>query len=320
MITTYLKANNSIVKNEEYIINESTLWIDLFNITDEEKVIVKNTLNIEIPTLKDISQIEIPERLYVENEALYLTITELVNKEQEFPETHSIVFILYKCCLITVRYVELIPFNDCINKFAKQLNNTHNAENILFMLLRNMVTRLSNIVQSISMDIDDYGRLLILDNNINDLRIDYTNLLKKIGRKGDLLSKSREYLFSLTMAIQYILKSPQITQNKASKDLLDTLLRDVDSIINFSQFISSELARTLDAALGMIAIEQNNIIKIFSLVTIFFLPPTLIASIYSMNFTVMPELKSPYGYPIALFLMLLSTIITYKYFKKRKWL
>ncbi len=102
------------------------------------------------------------------------------------------------------------------------------------------------------MDIDDYGRL-ILDNNINDLRIDHTNVLKKIGRKGDLLSKSRECLFSLTMAIQYILKSPQITQNKASKDLLDTLLRDVDSIINFSQFISSEIARTLDAALGMIA-------------------------------------------------------------------
>ncbi|KJW05098.1 magnesium transporter CorA family protein [Rickettsia argasii] len=318
MITTYLKENSSIVKNEEYIINESTLWIDLFNITDEEKVIVKNTLNIEIPTLKDISQIEISERLYVENEALYLTITELVNKEQEFPETHSIVFILHKCCLITVHYVELIPFNDCINKFAKQLNNKHNAENILFMLLRNMVTRLSNIVQSISMDIDDYGRL-ILDNKINDLRIDHTNVLKKIGRKGDLLSKSRECLFSLTMAIQYILKFPQITHNKASKDLLDTLLRDVGSIINFSQFISSEIARTLDAALGMIAIEQNNIIKIFSLVTIFFLPPTLIASIYGMNFTVMPELKSPYGYPIALFLMLLSTIITYKYFKKRKW-
>ena len=203
MITTYLKENNSIVKNEEYIINESTLWIDLFNITDEEKVIVKNTLNIEIPTLKDISQLEISERLYVENEALYLTITELVNKEQEFPETHSIVFILHKGCLITVRYVELIPFNDCINKFAKQLNNKHNAENILFMLLRNMVTRLSNIVQLISMDIDDYG-CLILDNNINDLRIDHTNVLKKIGRKGDLLSKSRECLFSLTMAIQSI--------------------------------------------------------------------------------------------------------------------
>ncbi|BDU59610.1 hypothetical protein FLA4_00200 [Candidatus Rickettsia kotlanii] len=195
MITTYLKENNSIVKNEEYIINESTLWIDLFNITDEEKVIIENTLNIEIPTLKDISQIEISERLYIENEALYLTITELVNKEQEFfPETHSIVFILYKCCLITIRYIELIPFNDCINKFAKQLNNKHNAENILFMLLRNMVTRLSNIVQSISIDIDDYGRL-ILDNNINGLRIDHTNVLKKIGRKGDLLSKSRECLF-----------------------------------------------------------------------------------------------------------------------------
>lgn len=92
------------------------------------------------------------------------------------------------------------------------------------------------------------------------------------------------------MVIQYILKSPQISQNKASKDLLDTLLCDVDSIINFSQFISSEIARTLDAALGMIAIEQNNMVKLFSLVTIFFLPPTLIASIYGMNFTMMPEL------------------------------
>lgn len=98
------------------------------------------------------------------------------------------------------------------------------------------------------------------------------------------------------------------------------MLRDVDSIINFSQFISSEIARTLDAALGMIAIEQNNMVKLFSLVTIFFLPPTLIASIYGMNFTMMPELQSPYGYPIALFVMVLSIAITYKYFKKKKWL
>lgn len=319
MITSYLKENNSIVKTEEYIINESTLWIDLFNITDEERTLIKTSLNIEIPTLKDISQIEISERLYTENDALYLTITELVNKEAKFPETHSIVFILHKNYLITVRYVDLISFNDCIAKFAKQLTYKYSAEHVLFMLLRNMVTKLSNVVQSVSMDIDDYGHL-ILDNNINDLRIDHTNVLKKIGQKGDLLSKSRECLFSLTMAIQYILKSPQITQNKSSKDLLDTLSRDVDSIINFSQFISSEIARTLDAALGMIAIEQNNIIKIFSLVTIFFLPPTLIASTYGMNFEVMPELKSPYGYPIALLLMLLSIVIPYKYFKKKKWL
>lgn len=319
MITTYLKENNTIVKKEEYLISESTLWVDLFNVTDEEREIIKNSLNIEIPTLKDISQIEISERLYTENDTLYLTITELVNQEKKFPETHSIVFILHKNYLITVRYVELVSFNDCVAKFAKQLMYKYNAEHVLFMLLRNMVTKLSNVVQSISTDIDDYGRL-ILDNDLNDLRIDHTKILRKIGQKGDLLSKSRECLFSLTMAIQYILKSPQITQNKSSKDLLDTLSRDVDSIINFSQFISSEIARTLDASLGMIAIEQNNIIKIFSLVTIFFLPPTLIASIYGMNFEVMPELKSPYGYPIALFLMLLSIIIPYKYFKKKKWL
>lgn len=319
MITTYLKENNAIVKKEECIINDSTLWVDSFNITAEEREKIKNSLNIEIPTLKDISQIEISERLYIENDTLYLTITELVNQEKKFPETHSIVFILHKNYLITVRYVELIAFNDCIAKFAKQLNNNYSAEHILFMLFRNMVTKLSNVVQSISTDIDDYGRL-ILDNNLNDLRIDHTKILKKIGQKGDLLSKSRECLFSLTMAIQYILKSPQISQNKGSKDLLDTLLRDVDSIINFSQFISSEIARTLDAALGMIAIEQNNMVKLFSLVSIFFLPPTLIASIYGMNFTIMPELQSPYGYPIALFLMMISIIITYKYFKKKKWL
>ncbi|XVN40966.1 MAG: CorA family divalent cation transporter [Rickettsia endosymbiont of Argas persicus] len=214
--------------------------------------------------------------------------------------------------------MELISFNDCITKFAKQLNYKYNAEHVLFMLLRNMVTKLSNVVQSVSVDIDDYGRL-ILDNNLNDLRIDHKRILKKIGQKGDLLSKSRECLFSTYYGYSIYFESPANKQNKASKDLLDTLLRDVDSIINFSQFIASEIARTLDAALGMIAIEQNNMFKLFSLVTIFFLPPTLIASIYGMNFTAMPELESPYSYPIALLLMVISVIITYKYFKKKKW-
>lgn len=325
MITTYVKENNCIVKSSKYIIDKSTVWIDLFDITREERAFVSEVLNIEIPTLEDISQIEISERLYVENNALYLTITGLVNKANEFPETHSVVVIVYNNYLITVRYVDLMPFNDCGNKFIKQLasqyadiNYDYTAENILFVLMRNIVTHLSNVVQSISTRIDNYGRV-ILDDNLNNLHIDHKKILKQIGQQGDLLSKSRECLFSLTMAIQYILKSPLIMQDKYSKNLLNTLFRDVDSIINFSQFISNEIARTLDAALGMIAIEQNNIIKIFSIVSIFFLPPTLIASIYGMNFTIMPELKWPYGYPLALCLMAFSIFLSYKYFKRRKW-
>ncbi|MCC8417249.1 MAG: hypothetical protein LN588_01750 [Rickettsia endosymbiont of Bryobia graminum] len=122
------------------------------------------------------------------------------------------------------------------------------------------------------------------------------------------------------MALQYTLKSSPFKQSKHITDSLNTLLSDIESIIDFSHFISDEIARALDATLGMIAIEQNDLIKIFSIASIFFLPPTLIASIYGMNFEFMPELHSSYGYPIVLLLMVISVLIPYRYFKKRKWL
>lgn len=318
MITTYLIENNFLKKSSNDAIDNATIWIDLFNITPEEKLIIQNLLNIDIPTPQDITQIAVSERLYVENDALYLTVTQLIYLDNGFPETQSIVFILHKNRLITVRYIDLKPFNNYLNRVSKkQISTSYTSDNVLLELLNCVVSELSNIVQSITIQMDIYGRIIF---DTTSKSTNYSEILEKIGRQSDLLSKCRESLFSLTMALQYTLKSSPFKQSKHITDALNTLLSDIDSIINFSHFISDEIARTLDATLGMIAIEQNDLIKIFSIASIFFLPPTLIASIYGMNFEFMPELHSYYGYPMVLLSMVISVFIPYRYCKKRKWL
>ncbi len=320
MIITYLDQNNSIQRSNNYILDQSTKWIDLFCSTKEEAALIEKFLGINIPDQEEMSQIEISERLYVEGKTLYITIVQLVTLESSFPEAHAVTFILHEDRLITVRYNEFKAFAVFNNKLSKStVDCKYTSHEIFFALLRNFVGILSDTLEYISVEIDSYGRKVFNNDIQSNDRFNYAEILKKIGQQGDLLSKSRESLISLTKAINYALKFPTFNQDKDSALVLETLSNDITSNIDFAQFTSGEVIFILDATLGMIAIEQNNIIKIFSMVSIFFLPPTLIASIYGMNFSIMPELKLPYGYPMAIIAMLLSIYITYKYFKKKKW-
>jgi magnesium transporter len=146
-------------------------------------------------------------------------------------------------------------------------------------------------------------------------------VLEQIGRKGDLLSKVYECLVSLQRLLAY---AEGITQGKPveseSGSRLGALARDVQSLVDHSNFLNQKITFLLDATLGMINIQQTTIIKIFSVAAVVFLPPTLIASIYGMNFDFMPELVWPYGYPMALFLMVVSAVVPYQFFKWQRWL
>ena len=154
--------------------------------------------------------------------------------------------------------------------------------------------------------------------------LNLSDLLEKIGEEGDFNSKMRESLVSIGRMVTFM--QAIIDQNRPTKDMKDNrarvkvLQRDIQSLTDHSTFLSGKIGFLLDAVLGMSTIEQNGIIKIFSVAAVVFLPPTLVASIYGMNFKFMAELEWGYGYPMALVLMVLSAFLPWLYFKRKGWL
>ena len=144
--------------------------------------------------------------------------------------------------------------------------------------------------------------------------------MERIGRDGDLTSKARESLVTLGRQLTFIQQAQAIQIPKELLPRYRSMSRDVLALSDHASFLANKSSFMLQATLGLINIEQNNIIKIFSVAAAVFLPPTLIASIYGMNFRFMPELDFHLGYPLALFLILISAVLPYIYFRRRGWL
>ncbi len=320
MIITYLNQNNKIERSTEVILDSSTLWIDLVNMSREEEKLIENFLGIDIPSKEEMEQIEVSRRLYVENDATYF-IMSLINHNITTIINHSVTFILFNNLLITVRYnEELKSFNSFGQKLVKNQNNYFEAKEIFLELLTIIIEILADILQDVRQNIDKLNREIFLTDTSAEEKTDYAEVLKKIGQQGNFLSKTEESILSINRVINYSQQSNKFAKNEPQILRLATMLADLNSIAEHANFLSGSITFLLEALLGIIQLEQSNIVKLVSIVSLIFLPPTLIASIYGMNFEIMPELKQWLGYPITLLIMLISGWLPYKICKKKKWL
>ena len=320
MIITYLNQNNKIERSTEVILDSSTLWIDLVNMSREEEKLIENFLGIDIPSKEEMEQIEVSRRLYVENDATYFIIS-LINHNITSIINHSVTFILFNNLLITVRYnEELKSFNSFGQKLVKNQNNYIEAKEIFLELLTIIIEILADILQDVRQNIDKLNREIFLTDTSAEEKTDYAEVLKKIGQHGNFLSKTEESILSINRVINYSQQSNKFAKNEPQILRLASMLADLNSIAEHANFLSGSITFLLEALLGIIQLEQSNIVKLVSIVSLIFLPPTLIASIYGMNFEIMPELKQWLGYPITLLIMLISGWLPYKICKKKKWL
>jgi magnesium transporter len=250
-----------------------------------------------------------------------MTATVLSRSDTDQPEITAVTFILSSDCLVTVRYAEPRPFSRFALRAQRRYCGINSAEAALLGLLETIIDRLADILERIAMQIDNTSRDVFGDPVAgNERGRDFQVVLRHIGRQGDLTSKVRESLASLERLLTFMQALRGHKIGKSRRAQLKTLSRDIRSLSDQVAFLSGKIGFLLDATLGLINIEQNGTIKIFSVMAVLFLPPTMIASIYGMNFTHMPELSWPFGYPIALLLMLLSAAIPYWFFKRRRWL
>jgi magnesium transporter len=298
------------------------VWIDLLCPTAEEEQAVEQVLCIEVPTREEMQEIEISSRLYREDGALFMTATLMSQTETEQPQAEPVTFILVGERLVTIRYSEPKPFQIFAGRAARMGAAVARGEAILLALLDAVVDRTADILERLAADLDRLARDVFEHQSARPTKTrDFQEVLRQIGRKGDINSKLRESLVSIGRLLAFL--SQGLETQKGSREArarIKTLYRDAHSLTDHASFQSNKINFLLDATLGMINIEQNAIIKIFSVAAVVFLPPTLIASIYGMNFEHMPELRWLAGYPLALALMVLAAILPYLYFKRRGWL
>jgi len=296
---------------------ENAVWFDLVNPTQQEDKLVEGKVGIAVPTREEMQEIEVSSRLYVENGARYMTATLMCQSDTDTPKTTAVTFILSGHRLITVRYDEPRPFMIVGNKLARICAPTVNGESVLMDLLDAVIDRSADILERIGTEVDQ------VSHDIFEPEADrsHQDILKTIGRKGDLTSKVRESLVSIGRVLLYLAnEADSMKWAKEARAQLRGMQRDVGSLSDHATYLSNKITFLLDAMLGVVFIEQNNIIKIFSIAAVVLMPPTLVASIYGMNFKHMPELDWTLGYPLAIVLMLVAAALPYFIFKWKKWL
>jgi len=301
---------------------ESAVWFDLVNPSPTEDKIVERKVGIAVPTREEMQEIEVSSRLYQENGARYMTATLMCQSDTATPKTTAVTFILAGHKLVTVRYDEPRPFTLISNKLARQCAPTVSGESILMDLLDAVIDRNADILERAGAEIDRASHdIFEPEGRRVDRTITYRYILKTIGRKGDLTSKVRESLVSIGRLVLYLANEADTMKwPKEMRAQLKSMQRDVQSLSDHATYLANKVTFLLDAMIGVMSVEQNNIIKIFSVAAVALMPPTLIASIYGMNFKHMPELDWSFGYPLAIVLMVIAAILPYWFFKWKRWL
>src|SRR5262249_7858889 len=296
------------------------VWIDLREVTPEEEQLVEKTLGIDVPTREEMSEIEASNRFYEENGALYMTATLVTKLDTDQPERTQVTFILTGSKLVTNRYNDPLPFRRFISYASRHAGVTSSGAMVLAGLLEAIVNRIADVLEKVGADVDAISAKIFFRSYESSAPLDFGHVLTRIGQSGDLVSKASERLVSLTRLLGFVQQSGNTQVTQDSRTRYRTLSRDVLAMTDHSNFLGNKVQFLLDATLGMVSIDQNNVVKIFSVVTVFMLPPSFIAGFFGMNFERLPWLHESWGVSAAAVLMVVSAVARYLYFKRRRWL
>lgn len=328
MITAYLPQGGQLHRIEltpDSTLPEGVVWIDLLEPSQAEEKAVERLLELEMPTREEMQEIEVSSRLYREGDASYMTASILYQAETPHPQTTAVTFMRTPKAVVTLRYADPLSFRQFVARAQRQPSLSASPDAALCGLLDSIVDRAADVLESAGKDLDGVSRDIFGYGTAAEYEsadeTDLEDAVRKLGRVEDLTSRIRDSLVSLTRLIAFLnLSMTEQRGTKEARQWLKTLSRDVQSLNEQAAFLAHKGNFLLDATLGLINIQQTKIIKIFSVAATVFLPPTLIASIYGMNFEHMPELSWPIGYPMAILLMIASAVLPYWWFKRKGWL
>ena len=298
----------------------SAVWVDLYKPLPGQ-VDLANDLGIEVPTLADMEEIEISNRLYREGSVDYMTVVLPGMSETKQPMSGPVTFIVAAGLLVTVRHHVPRPFETYPERADKVGPGCDSAEKIFLGLIEEITGRLADLLEGTGRALEEVTRSVFASDNRNKTAVGLQAALERVGRESDLVARIRLSLLTLERAMSFFGQSlGERAVGEALRPVVKGLMRDLQALEVHGDYLSNRVAQATDATLGMINLLQNTAVRIVSVVAVLFLPPTMIASIYGMNFHAMPELDQAWGYPMALGLMVGSAVVTYALFKWKNWL
>lgn len=317
MLRIYYKKNTRLAKETDLealreIPVESLVWVDLQNPTIEEKVTIETYFDIKYSSEEESQEIESSSRFSEMDQEIIINSNFLSIKRDGF-EYAPVSIILEKGILFTYRDDDLKTFGDSVKRIKANPTLYINGFQILSTILETCIDQDADLIENIAKEISELNKNLTAANE----KVDEEDLLKISSLQNDNMM-IRENIIDKQRMLSALLKSSTFPQEYMG--VLRIMIKDISSLLEHNKFAFERLEYLQDTFMGLINIEQNRIIKIFTVATVAFMPPTLIASIYGMNFKMMPELNWEYGYLIAVFLMILSSLGTIIYFKTKKWL
>jgi magnesium transporter len=302
-------------------------WIDLHDPTAEEEAMVEQELGVDIPTREEMREIEESSRIYDEKGGLFMTGVVIAGIAERRPVRSEVMFVVLPKHFVTVRYSDPLPFRTFEQKCARKPEE-HQSSDLLFVsLVEQIVQRAADVLEKVTADLDgvaeelfDERRGAATEKEMQRHRVDLQGIVRQLGRSSGLLAKLSESLLSFNRVLSFFRHSAEPWLHDEAKDRAKSLQRDVASLTEYGANLTTQIGHLQNATFNLINIEQSRIIKVFSVAAVLFLPPTLVATIYGMNFKFMPELNWVSGYPLALVLMVISAIVPIYWFKRNGWL
>ncbi|MFA6946764.1 MAG: magnesium/cobalt transporter CorA [Pedobacter sp.] len=317
MLRIYYKKDKRLAKESDISLLRTIplndlVWVDLQNSTVEEKVTIETYFDIKYSSVEESSEIESSSRFNELDDELIINSNFLSLKQQDF-DYCPVSIILEKGILFTYRDDDLKTFGESVKKIKSNPGSFTNGYHILLTILETGIEQDADIIEGLAKDIADLNKKLTLNRKRSDEEI-----LLKIASFQNYNILMRENIVDKQRLVSSLMKSSLFPEEYMN--VLRIMIKDIGSLIEHNKFAFERLEYLQDTFMGLVNIEQNRIIKIFTVATVAFMPPTLIASIYGMNFRIIPELGWDYGYLFAIALMVLSSVITLIFFKKKNWL
>ncbi|MEZ0323288.1 MAG: magnesium/cobalt transporter CorA [Hydrogenothermaceae bacterium] len=292
--------------------NQSILWLDVFDPSQEEINWIVSNFKVEFPSLSEREDIEISSRYWEEEDSITINTFFLI-REQDNAFNETVSFILKRDYIITIRYRELKTFSEFVRRLMTNPTVFKTGYHIFAGIMEIKVASDSDVLEGISKEISKLGKI------VSTGSIDVTeSVFESISFYEDINMTIRESLIDKQRVLSSILKSYKLPNDV--KEEIRIMIKDLNSLIDYTKFNFERLNYLQNTFLGLLNIEQNKVIKIFTVLAMVFMPPTLIASIYGMNFEYIPELHFKYGYYVALVAMAFSATIPLIIFKKKGWL
>jgi magnesium transporter len=299
------------------------IWIDLFEPTKEEERLAEELVGFSIPTREELAEIEPSSRLYQKRGAAFMTMSVLYGVTDGQPGSDPIGFILTDKHLITVRYIDPKPFVVFAENIYAEPEIAADARTLFVRLLDAIVDRMADEFEVAGQEIEAISRQIFIHHSHRSKRqpeLRLEAMLMRIGKAQQLLAMLRVTSVSTTRLLTFLESIDMMNGDESNRRHVESLIADAQALNDHSNFLGDNLVFLLDASLGLISLEQNNVMKIFSVFAVVFMPPTLIAGIYGMNFDHMPELRWHLGYPLALIAILASAVLPFLFARRKGWL